>query len=112
MVGEGCQLGEQVNIKSSVIGAGCKVRSPGFLCVGGRGIVCVLFLQAIEGADKQHNAHTYMYTHKQIGTRVKIHQCVLMDNVTVQDGVTLQNTVVSPHAIVQVGVRAPYWCTG
>lgn len=33
---------------------------------------------------------------------MKIHQCVLMDNVTVQDGVTLQNTVVSPHAIVQV----------
>lgn len=49
-------------------------------------------------ADQQQNKHT------QIGTRVKIHQCVLMDNVTVQDGVTLQNTVVSPHAIVQVCV--------
>ncbi len=33
---------------------------------------------------------------------MKLHQCVLMDNVTVQDGVTLQNTVVAPHASIQV----------
>ena len=52
---------KQVNIKASVLGAGCK-----------------------------------------IGTRVKIHQCVLMDNVTVSDGVTLTNTVVCSHAVIQV----------
>jgi translation initiation factor eIF-2B subunit gamma len=37
-----------------------------------------------------------------VGTRVKIHQCVLMDNVTVSDGVTLTNTIVCSHATVQV----------
>lgn len=118
MVGEGCHLGEQVNLKASVIGAGCKVRerevsSGGLLAINSNRAPLAPMLRPFFSVvtDIHHTSHTRPFSHilmqpTQIGTRVKIHQCVLMDNVTVQDNVTLQGTVVSPHAVVQVRMCA------